>query len=66
MKQLFTKRFGKKIAIKPCSSDQIGCDYHMDLFGASCPSCPYQPSNKTKFFTFGAPKSAPLVQKQKA
>ena len=66
MKQLFTKKFGKKITIKPCSSDQIGCDYHLDLFGASCPSCPHQPSNKTKFFTFGAPKSAPLVQKQKA
>ena len=66
MKQLFTKKFGKKITIKPCSSDQIGCDYHMDLFGNACSSCPYQPSNKTKFFTFGAPKSAPLVQKQKA
>ena len=66
MKQLLTKKFGKKIAIKPCSSDQIGCDYHMDLFGKACSSCPYQPSNKTKFFTFGAPKSAPLVQKQKA
>jgi len=66
MKQLFTKKFGKKIAIKPCSSDQIGCDYHLDLFGKACSSCPYQPSNKTKFFTFGAPKSAPLVHKTKS
>ena len=66
MKQLFTKKFDKKITVKPCSSDQSGCNYHEDLFGATCPSCPYQPSNKTKFFTFGAPKSAPLVQKQKA
>ena len=66
MKQLFKKTFGNKIPHKPCSSDQIGCDFHMDLFGKACSSCPYQPSNKTKFFTFGAPKSAPLVQKQKA
>ena len=66
MKQLFTKKFGKKIAIKPCSSDQSGCNYHEDLFGTTCPSCPYQPSNKTKFYTFGTPKTPPAIQKQKA
>ena len=65
MKQLFKKTFGNKIPLKPCSSDQIGCDFHMDLFGKACTSCPYQPSNQAKFFNFGAPKSSPLVKKQR-
>ena len=66
MKHLFTKKFGKKIAIKPCSSDQSGCDYHMDLFGNHCLSCPFQPSNKTKFYTFGSLKTPPSIPKEKA
>lgn len=66
MKQLFKKTFGKKITIKPCSSDQIGCSYQLDLFGVPCKACPHQPSNKTKFYTFGTPPSPPSIPKEKA
>jgi hypothetical protein len=61
MKQFFFKK--PKAIIKPCSSDRIGCDYHIELFGSLCLGCIHQlpKDRKSK-----QPKSAPLIPISKA
>lgn len=59
MKHFFAKK-KPQVSIPPCSSDQVGCYYHVELFGKPCPGCQHLPVESKKEQKTEQPKSSPL------
>jgi len=65
MKQFFFKK-KRKVSIAPCSSDQIGCFYHIELFGKPCRGCIHTATTDQKDHKIDLPKSSPISSNTKA